>query len=97
SDSPAPGRLGRSPSGCPAGAMSLSELSAWLHWAGFSLLERRDYSPDLKELAARLVWELGSAEALADLWPSLTGRDRGLDFSFSYGLVMAAKGDNHAG
>ena len=71
--------------GGPSGATTVPELSSRVERAGFSVIIQRDHSRALKELAARLLWHYGSAEALRALGNICPGRARG------YILLIAAK------
>lgn len=73
---PAPGDLGdedkRRTTGqqlpCLSGALSRAAWRALLKRAGFTILHEEDQTGSLRSLAARIVWEFGSLDALAGLW-----------------------------
>lgn len=91
SESSASNRRLYSPTCCAASSISLPELHTYLHGAGFAVKEQRDHSRVLKELAAKLVWNLGSVKALAAIWPRPGDSGCETRYKVFYHLVIAAK------
>ena len=54
--------------GCLGGARGREEMEAIISAAGLELLLWEDHSHYLRELAARLIWEHGSADAVWGAW-----------------------------
>ena len=61
-------KIAGQPSSCLSGATTQSERMALVRDHGFELLLWEDHSGYLKELAARIVWALGSREGLMELF-----------------------------
>lgn len=77
---------------CSAGACSLGELRAALLDSAFHLLHERDCGPELKILAAKLLWERGSLAALRELCPDVpAGRGGVCRPKFGYSLLIARR------
>jgi SAM-dependent methyltransferase len=68
-----PGTRFYPPSSCLSGAVAKSERIKQVNDCGFELLLWEDHSGYLKEMAARIVWALGSRKDLMKLFFSGTG------------------------
>ena len=79
--------------GCLSGAVALEEMSAGLRAAGFEILETRDHSQALTELAAQLIWRHGSAQILSSLWGGCSGPGGG---KYGYALLVAARNPSNS-
>lgn len=75
---------------CAAGAGTAAQLAAMLEEAGFTARHHIDHSQALNELAAAMVWRLGSLEALKKLF-SLDGGGDCAPGRYGYSLIIAIK------